>query len=292
MYIKQIADFLDKTPWKSDDSMWVKQRKKEWGSLSKMLRDLGIFSSTDVRYYKNFYLNGELPEIKDELKDMPQHFSYVLLLMFYPLQSDESLKALYSHIGRFISEDDFQEQRRSDQEFFFHEIVARENEYETICTDGVLNGLEKTYCDLLYGESISDFTYIRLSNKFEGYCHKVSFFLLSDEVYINLAEQYLTDFSFYASKVTKFDYGAVPTYVGQFLQIIFYYELLDPFKGVDEVRFHKAWAVVYKVRAVIEKGNLPEELLEMWDATKSESGKTTIYKYFYRRFPILSSITN
>jgi hypothetical protein len=292
MFIEQLVNLLDKSPWQLDNPGWVKQRKKDWTILSKTLRAMDIFNPKDVRYYKSYFLTGELMAIKDELKDTPQHANYVILLMLHPIQTEENLKVLYKQFQEFRTLKYDDESRCADVKFFSYWVVPAQNKFFKGDEPGIFNGLEKVYCHLLYGESNKEFEAISWGNDhaFEGYCHKLVFFLLDGDSYLNTIQQYLTDFSFYLCAKTDFDFGAVPVYVGQFLQVVYYYELLDPFKDIDKVRYDKAWTVVNAARQKLEGTELPDKLKNIWELTKSEKGKETKYRYFLKRLPVLEKI--
>ena len=116
--------------------------------------------------------------------------------------------------------------------------------------------------------------------------------MLEDESYKYEAKQHLADFYFYTAHTAKFDVGNKAIYVGQFLQIICYYELLDPFKGVSEERHLRAWALVNKVRDKLTESDLPKPLLELWQHIQTEDGKHQVFEYFQEKYSELRKITN
>jgi hypothetical protein len=316
MYLEQFVDLLDKTQWQLDNPAWVKQRKKDWAELSKTLRAMGSFLPKDVRYYKSYYLTGELAEIKDELKDLPDNADCTILLLLHPLQTEANIAGLYKRFCQlrndkqqayFLSKAEAYRQRGEayqmeeinydyreyDLKFFFHWILSEQNTYFKGNSQGVVHGLEEVYCRLLYGTTVQEWQNISRGHKskFSYFCSANINFLLDPETYINFDYQFVADFAFYMAPQLDYTFGRTPLNINQFLQIIQHYELLDPFKGVDEVRYQAAWKLVNATREKLATIELPEPLQKMWDFAQTPEGKKATYSSYPKEYPILSALT-
>ncbi|PMG77748.1 hypothetical protein BCU84_09890 [Shewanella sp. 10N.286.51.B7] len=299
MLIEQLVDLLDKTPWQLDNPTWVKQRKKDWAELSKTLRDMGSFLPKDVRYYKSYYLTGELPEIKDQLKDLPEHANCTILLLLHPLQTEENITELYFTFCQLRKDAKNQQQtaylddRYDDKNFFFHWILAEQNVYFKGNSQGVVHGLEEVYCRLLYGTTEQQWQEFTRGHKgaFGAFCSANIKLLLNPDAYVSYHYQYLVDFSFYMAPQLDYTFGRTPIDNNQFLQLIQYYELLDPFKGIDEERYKRAWKLVNLTREKLNTTELPEPLQQMWDFAQTPEGKEATYSSFPKKYPILTVLT-
>ncbi|MDO6612400.1 hypothetical protein Q4601_07555 [Shewanella sp. 1_MG-2023] len=299
MLIEKLVDLINKTPWQLDNPIWIKQRKKDWAELSKTLRDMESFLPKDVRYYKSYYLTGELPEIKDELKDLPEHANCTILLLLHPLQTEENITELYLTFCQ-LREDannnkqaNYSNYRYRDKDFFFHRVLAKQNFYFKGNSQGVVHGLEEVYCRLLYGTTEQQWQELTRGNKcsFGAFCSSGTLLLLNPDTYINDHYQYLGDFSFYMAPLQDYTFGRTPVEVNQFLQLIQYYELLDPFKGIDEERYQRAWKLVNLTREKLNTTELPELLQQMWDFAQTPEGKEATYSSFPKKYPILTVLT-
>jgi hypothetical protein len=285
MYLIELNNKINKAAWHSEDVTWLRARKKSWKNISAQLRKHKALRPKDLKYYQNYYLTGELYEEADEL-NYPPTVNATILMMFHPDQTETNLLSIYNEYCILFRE------VRSDSalEFFFHEL--------SFCdygAEGILGGNESLYCRLLCGTTSVDFSNLFASKNpaaFPGYCQKLIPFLLDDESYKYEARQYLTDFYFYTAENARFDFGANPLYIGQFLQIICYYELLDPFKGVSEERHLRAWTLVNKVRDKLTESDLPKPLLELWQHIQTEDGKHQVFEYFQEKYSELRKITN
>jgi len=284
MYLIELNNKINKAAWHSTDVVWLKERKKQWKKISAQLRKVKALRPKDLKYYQNYFLKGELHTEADKL-NYPPTVNATILMMFHPDQTETNLLSIYNEYLILFKE------VRSDSalEFFFHEI--------SFCdygTEGILGGNESLYCRILCGTNSSDFSHQFASKNpaaFPGYCQKLIPFLLDDESYIYEAKQYLTDFYFYTAENARFDFGANPLYIGQFLQIICYYELLDPFKGVDEEHHQRAWALVNKVREKLTEPNTLQLILDLWQQTQTVEGKSQVFEHFQEKYPILKKIT-
>ncbi len=285
MYLLELNNKINKAAWHSKDVVWLKERKKQWKKVSAQLRKNKALRPKDLKYYQNYFLTGELHTEADEL-NYPPTVNATILMMFHPDQTEPNLLSIYNEYCILFKE------VRSDSalEFFFYEI--------SFCdygAEGILGGNEALYCRILCGTTSVDFSNLFASKNpvaFPGYCHTLIPFLLDDESYKYEAKQHLTDFYFYTAENAKFDVGNKAIYVGQFLQIICYYELLDPFKGVSEERHLRAWALVNKVREKLTEPNLPQPLMDIWQNIQTEQGKKQVFEHFQGKYPILKQVFN
>lgn len=313
MYLDKFVNLLDKTQWQLDNPAWVKQRKKDWAELSKTLRAMGSFLPKDVRYYKSYYLTGELMEIKDEFKDPPVHANCTIFLLLHPLQTEANIAGLYKRFCQlrhdeqqayFLSKAEAYQQRGEayqmeeinydyrmyDLEFFFHWILSKQDGYFNGSELGILHGLEEVYCRLLYGSNAQDWQRVG-DRKFGAFCGGNVEYLLDPNCYINYHYQYLADVAFYKAPEQDYTFGRYPVVINQFLQVIQHYELLDPFKGVDEVRYQAAWKLVNATREKLATFELPEPLQKMWNFAQTPEGKKATYSSYPKKYPILSALT-
>jgi hypothetical protein len=313
MYLEQFVNLLDKTPWQLDNPAWVKQRKKDWAELSKTLRAMQAFLPKDVRYYKSYYLTGELMEVKDEFKDEPVHANCTIFLLLHPLQTEENITTLYKRFcqlrdneqlasyhrrakayqsrgAAYQMEEINYDYRQYDLEFIFDWVLTRQNVYFKGNVPGILHGLEEVYCHLLYGTNEQEWQAILRGQDqmFGYYCSASLKFLLNPDIYINHDCQYIIDFAFYLAPKLDYTFGRTPIEMNQFLQVVQHYELLDPFKGVDEMRYQAAWKLVNATREKLATLELPEPLQVMWDFAQTPEGKQATYCSYAKEYPILS----
>lgn len=298
MYLEQFVNILNKDEWQLGNPDWVKQRHKDWKNLSKTLREMGSFAPKDVRYYKSYYLTGELPEIKDELKDLPEQADCTILLFLHPLQTEANIAGLYQRFSQLRDEANQKKEannsdyRRFDLDFFFHWILSKQDDFLIANGHGVLHDLEEAYCRLLYGVSKQEWAEVLRgrSKLFGAFCSANIQFLLKPDLYINYHYQYLAKPAFYMAPKLDYTFGRTSVEVNQFLQIIHNYEELDPFKGVDEERYQRAWKLVKATRDKLNTAELPEPLQQMWDFARTPEGKVAEHSSYPKKFPILKTL--
>lgn len=301
MYLIKLNDKINKTAWHAADVLWLKQRKQQWKKLSTLIKQAKSLRPKDLKYYKNYFLTGELHEELDEF-NYPPTVNATILMIFHPDQSEANLLSVYNEYLLVYGE----VSRNSAVKFFNREIAQ-----EDYGAGGILGGNEALYCKILFGTTNEDFAKINVAKNpstFPGYCRCLISFLVDKHSYINNYDQYLTDFSFYTAQNTQFEFGANPTYIGQFLQVIGYYELLDPFIGGEELRhriahgvvnkednelhYQRAWVLVNKVREKLTESNLPQPLIDIWKNIQTEQGKKQVFEHFQGKYPILKQVFN
>ena len=282
MHLVELNKKIDKSAWHSDDANWLKQRKQQWKKLSAMLKKEKTLLPKDIRYFKNYFLTGELHQEEDEFK-YPHTSNDVIIMMFHPDQSEANLLAIYNAYHN-------NKPNIYSGKFFIRSIGGAD-----FGAEGVLGGNEALYCKILFGTTNEDFAKLvaaRNPSAFPIYCQGLIPFLLSDKSYIHTYQQYITDFSFYAARRTNYEFPRFIRLFNQFLQIICYYELLDPFKGIDELRYQRAWALVNKVRDKLKEPDLPQPLLDIWQHIQTSEGKAQVFTYFQEDYPILKQLTD
>jgi hypothetical protein len=277
MYLIELNNKINKEAWHSEDVMWLRERKKSWKNISSQLRKHKALRPKDLKYYQNYFLTGELHEEADEF-NYPPTVNATILMMFHPDQTETNLLSIYNEYLVLFRE------VRSDSalEFFLREI----SHYD-FGDEGILGGNEALYCKILCGTTSVDFSNLfetKNSSAFPGYCQKLIPFLLDDASYMNEVRQFLTDFYFYTAERARFDFGANPLYIGQFLQIICYYESIDPFKDNNEERHLRAWALINKVREKLTEPDLPKPLLDLWQYMQTEEGKHQVFEHFQEKY--------
>ncbi len=156
----------------------------------------------------------------------------------------------------------------------------------------MLHGLEEVYCNLLYGTAEREWQEFARRHKsaFGAFCGANINLLLNPDVYVSYHYQYLVDFSFYMAPLEDYTFGRTPVEVNQFLQIIHNYEELNPFKGVDEERYQRAWKLVNTTRDKLNTAELPEPLQQMWDFAQTPEGKVAQHSSYPKKFPILKKL--
>jgi hypothetical protein len=275
---------IDKTAWKTDDKIWAKQRLQQWKNLSSALRKEGALLPKDVKYYKHYFLTGHI--IKDGIEfDFAPTLNAVIFMMFHPDQSAENLLTIYTQYTTVYLEDRCDESVR----YFMREIAGHD-----YGENGILNGNEALYCQILFGDSKAEFAKLHMakdSSVLGGYCQHLAPFLLADESYINNYKQYLTDFYFYTANITDYECVVNKRNLNFFLRIIAYYELLDPFKGTDELHYKRAWILVNKVREKLTEPDLPEALLELWENAQTAEGKLQLFEKIEDKYPSLQILS-
>tara|TARA_R110002167_G_scaffold197534_1_gene400532 strand:+ start:244 stop:1101 length:858 start_codon:yes stop_codon:yes gene_type:complete len=275
---------IDKTAWQTDDKIWAKQRLQQWKKLSSALRKEGALLPKDVKYYKHYFLTGHI--IKDGIEfDFAPTLNAVIFMMFHPDQSAENLLTIYTQYTTVYRKDRCDNSAR----YFTREIAGH-----YFGENGILNGNEALYCQILFGDSKAEFAKLHMIKDytaFRGYCQELIPFLLDSQSYIHHYKQYLTDFYFCTSGKTDYTVTAKVREVNFFLRIIAYYELLDPFKGTDELHYKRAWILVNKVREKLTEPDLPEALLELWESAQTVEGKQQLFEKIEDKYPSLQILS-
>jgi hypothetical protein len=284
MHTEVLDSKIDKTAWKTDDKIWAKQRLQKWKKLSSALRKEGALLPKDVKYYKHYFLTGHIIKEGVEYNFAPT-VNAVIFMMFHPDQSAENLLTIYTQYITVYLED------RCDNSasYFMREIAGHD-----FGENGILNGNEALYCQILFGDSKAEFAKLHMAKNdhaFGGYCQKLIPFLLDNESYIHHYKQYLTDFSFYTSAYTDYTVAWKVREVNFFLRIIAFYELVDPFKDVHELHYKRAWLLVNKVREKLTEPDLPKPLLELWANAQTMEGKQQLVDNIEEDYPSLQILS-
>ena len=54
---------MNSSAWRTDDKLWMKQRRADWKKTKEKLLKLYFLKKTDInKHLKNFYLTGNIPE--------------------------------------------------------------------------------------------------------------------------------------------------------------------------------------------------------------------------------------
>ncbi|WP_111978176.1 hypothetical protein [Algibacillus agarilyticus] len=282
---QQVAKLIDTSAWRLDDKEWVKNRKAKWRELSKVIKQDKKMSAKDVNSYKNYYLTGQLDGAESDRNY--KEFNPIICMMFHADQTEKGLTKVFEDCAFFRSELSFSR---------YIEFFKRMSPTMSLGLNeqGYLDGNEAIYCKLLYGETEEQFSKLRESRNdliFPAFCSASNSILLDQKYYIHSYYKYLLDFSFYCSNIVDYSWGRVSEEVDQFLQLIAYYEQLDPFKEVDEERYQAAWSLVNQVREKLQRENLPDELKTRWQYAQTPEGKAQEYEYYQERYPLLKQLT-
>lgn len=288
MYLMMLNERINKSAWLLEDKQWVKERNQKWKKLASFLRK-GPMRASDVKYYQTYYLTGVLPKPEDDFSH-PQELNAVTFMMLHADQSEANLRSVYKHFIDVYSTGDCDDESIG----FFNGLFSTHRDITSL-TNGfkdIVNGQEELYIKILYGESETEFKLRHISKDSQLFIWLCSsmMLILDESVYENHLDQYLIDFFFLAVEKTDFKRrGRFQDDFPRFLQVIAYYELLDPFKNVNELRYQKAWKVVNHLRARFNDPELYPPLKERWEFANTKEGRLTTYK-FNHEYPILEKL--
>jgi len=284
MHTVMLDAKIEKTAWKTEDKNWAKQRLQHWKKLSSALRKEGALLPKDVKYYKHYFLTGYI--IKDGIEfDFAPTLNAVIFMMFHPDQSAENLLTIYRQYCTVYRKD----RCNNSAGYFMREIAGHD-----FGENGILNGNEELYCQILFGDSKAEFSKLHMAKNdhaFGGYCQKLISFLLDNKSYIHHYQQYLTDFSFYAANQTDYTVAWKVREINFFLRVIAYYELLDSFKDINELHYKRAWILVDKVREKLTEPDLPKALLALWENAQTAEGKQRLVGNIEEDYPSLQILS-
>ncbi|GGI90312.1 hypothetical protein GCM10007978_29900 [Shewanella hanedai] len=290
MLLIKLNDKINKDAWLLDDKQWVAERKKRWRRLSAFLRK-GVIRPKDVKYYQTFFLTGLLHKPDDEF-EYPHELCALILMILHPDQSEENLRGIYKYNVTLFNKGECDD---DSVDFFYRSIFGSARDLTNL--EGgyrdIFHGQEELYVKILYGDNEDEYKLRRKSRgdqNFSSLCSSMMEFILEESAYENEFRQYLIDFSFLAVEKTDFkERGRMQDDMPRFLQTIAHYELLDPFKNVNELRYDRAWKVVNHLRDRFNEPNLYPPLKELWEFAKTKEGRLTEYK-FSHEYPILEKL--
>ena len=72
---------IDTSYWKTDDPLWVKERKNEWSEIEPMLKHAGQKSKKAITIIKRYFLKGDMPDFI-KLKDWGVYERHLDLFCF------------------------------------------------------------------------------------------------------------------------------------------------------------------------------------------------------------------
>lgn len=267
MLFVELNKQLDKSAWHTQDPQWLKARKKHWQTLVKFFKAHKILRPDSIKYYQTYFLTGELQNTQ-EIGYFPREVNAFLIMMFYPDQTKESLKAVFNKYCETYHPQKVMPCCDDSIDFFEKNIMLFVEDQE-----GVLGGNESIYCDILYGETkeeqLKRRSY-RNQYNFPALCSSLSKFVLDGCHYNYDYFQYIIDFCFLTIAPDELEFGRTKIELPKQLAIFANYEQLDPFKDSNSERYESAWKVVNNLRAKFDNEDLPEELKTLWAEAQNQ----------------------